>query len=241
MKHRGPKDWNRDPAPLGTIALRKTKGRDGIRVIKVTYRGPAQNHWKPLARHWWEKNKGPVPPGMRVVHLNGDTLDDRPENYGLMTGGHVALLYRRTRKGVQEKMEKRRAVATAEANRLRSLVNRATSWLPTRWYPVDRARRIIFNHPRRQRHQVLQLCGIAIDAQNWRWARRLMRESECPFEAIRGSSLSSPEFSSFIKTDALPGQYEIRPIGRERLDISEAFSRLAEAVRTGVPIDEEAA
>lgn len=233
MRHKGPKNWNRDPALLGTIRIRKTKCRDGVRFIKVTYRGPKQGHWKPLARHWWETNNGPVPAGLRVVHANGNTLDDRPENYTLMSGGQLALLYRRTRDGVQQKMETRRAKATAETNRLRGQIRRATHWLPTRWYAVDPVLRLIFNHPRRQRHQLLQLCGLAVDSTNWRRARTILAQSQLHLLIVRGRELLADEYRTFTRTDDLPTLHAAlnQPAeSRRRHSLAEGLAQLASAV-----------
>ena len=230
MKHQGPKNWSRDPAPLGTVRIRRSKSLDGARFIKVTHLGPKSRRWKPLARHWWEKNKGPVPRGMRVAHLNGRTLDDRPENYGLMTGGQIAVLYRRVRPDVWKKMVERRAAATAEVNRLRGFVKRATSWLATHWYVVDPARRIVFNHPRGARHQALALCGLSGYSVNGRLAPRILRESKLGFIIVRGDALAAPEFSGFARTEELPTIGALLAEPRRRHTMAEALAGLAAAI-----------
>jgi len=91
-----PKAWDREPLRLGSVRIRR-KGHTAIRVIKVTYLGPVQKHWMPLARWWWIHNKGPVPEGQRVVHLNDGKQfdpDELPKNavrevssISLQTGG----------------------------------------------------------------------------------------------------------------------------------------------------------
>ncbi|MBW3609204.1 MAG: hypothetical protein KY463_12770 [Actinobacteria bacterium] len=90
MKAKTPRLWSREPAPIGTVRIHRS-GKSRIRVVKVTHLGPQQNRWRPVALDWWLKNKGPVPEGLRVVHLNGDTLDDRPENYGLLDAAGVGI------------------------------------------------------------------------------------------------------------------------------------------------------
>lgn len=79
--------------PVGTIRIH-ARGRGGLRVRFIKYRtdgGYSAANWMPLARWWWLQNKGDVPAGYRVVHADGDTLNDDPTgaNYELMTPGDV--------------------------------------------------------------------------------------------------------------------------------------------------------
>lgn len=48
----------------------------GYHKIKVA----EPNRWRLYSRYIWEKEKGPIPKGYRVIHINGDMLDDRIEN-----------------------------------------------------------------------------------------------------------------------------------------------------------------
>ena len=196
--------YNRQPYPLGTVRLRP---RERIRYIKVTHLGPKPKRWMPVALHWWLKNKGPVPEGLRVVHLNGDTLDDRPDNYGLMTGGQVVLLYRRVRKGVMEKMIARRARATARSNRERALVRRALEILPTRWYPIDVEKKLIHNEPRKSRRQLLALHSISVEL-NGRISHSRLRAIH-PITFVRGSLLTTPAYAGYRRSDACAEQINI--------------------------------
>jgi hypothetical protein len=50
------------------------------------------------ARWLWEKEVGPIPKGMVVHHINGDKLDDRIDNYKLMTNSAHVKLHNRSRK-----------------------------------------------------------------------------------------------------------------------------------------------
>jgi hypothetical protein len=74
-------------APVGTVRICKptrTRRRPHVR-IKVSDRGPAEARWRYLAVVVWEAAHGPVPHGMRLWHVNGDSLDCRLENLELVT------------------------------------------------------------------------------------------------------------------------------------------------------------
>ena len=115
-----PKRWARDAAPIGAVDTRVR----GVRMIKVRMDGPKSSRWINLARWRWEQLYGPVPPGKRVVHLDGDSLNDDPANYALMTGGEWLVHLRKLRKGMAEKNRRRCSAATAEMNRLRGAIRR---------------------------------------------------------------------------------------------------------------------
>lgn len=168
MKAKTPRLWSREPAPIGTVRIHRS-GKSRIRVVKVTHLGPQQNRWRPVALDWWLKNKGPVPEGLRVVHLNGDTLDDRPENYGLLDAAGVIALYRRLDPRRINPPSRLRAIR--EHNRMRGLLNRQHRWLPTRWYVVDLERRVVINEPRRQRWEAYRDAGLDVGPDSWRGSR----------------------------------------------------------------------
>lgn len=198
----GKKDWKRDAYPLGAIQIRRGKSKDGARFIKVTHLGPKPKRWKPLARWWWEKNKGPVPAGMRVCHKDGDTLNDDPSNYALMTAGEVIQLYWRVRKGVKEKNRERASKGTAAANRDRGVINRALRLLPTRFYCVDPERRLIYNRPHRKLWMVMKDAGLVDDPQHWRLFRKIAGASR--FQFVRGSELAGEKYLGWNKTTEAP-------------------------------------
>jgi hypothetical protein len=123
--------------PIGTIVIRfdkppkRVRGRkrkNGLgpwrgrprRWIKVRDFGPTQYRWTTLARWNWERARGPILPGMRVIHANGDSLDDRLENYRLADAAghlrHYDLLE-------PERVARRRA-ACGRANSARHAANR---------------------------------------------------------------------------------------------------------------------
>lgn len=157
-------------------------------MIKVRKYGPIGRRWIPLAKFTWEQMHGPVPRGKRVTHLDGNTLNDNPANYGLLTPGEVINLYhqldpvmsRENRRG-----EKRRG-ATAAHNRLRGQVRRATSLLPTRWYAANLADRIVYDEPFRSRRRLLARLGVQVEI-NGSISRR--RQAALPFTMHRGHEL----------------------------------------------------
>src|SRR5712692_5291918 len=106
------KDWCRDSLPVGTIRERRRKhGR--VRMIKICLDGPRSRRWVNYAKWWWELHVAPVPAGMRVCHLDGNTLNDKPANYSLMTAGDVAFMWHdRNPEGSQQNYAKCRT-ATA--------------------------------------------------------------------------------------------------------------------------------
>lgn len=146
--------------PLGTIRIIRSK--PPVRRIKIRMEGRPQDKWMDFARHWWIHNRGPVPQGKRVGHLDGDTLNDDPSNLALLDPGDVVFLWHdRDPVGSAQNFEKMRR-ATAERNRMRSVIHRAGNWLPTRWYPVDPVRQLIINRPHRQQWQCFADCGVDV-------------------------------------------------------------------------------
>lgn len=156
QKRRGTKDWNREKLPIGTIRIRRRRNGRRVQMIKVRDAGPKSRRWMNYARHWWLNNRGPIPDGMRVVHYDGDTLNDDPENYKLMTAGDVAFMAREW----DSTLDERNAIACGEAmkecNRLRSRITRFLRYLPSRWYLVDLRRRRVINEPYRSRSALLR-------------------------------------------------------------------------------------
>ncbi len=148
--------------PIGTIRIRNSVGAPPARVIKVASTGRTQDRWMGYARWWWLKNKGPIPAGLRVLHQDGDTLNDDPENLILGTAAdNVFLAHERDPKMSERNFASMRR-GTAEHNRLRSRIRRQTDWLDSRWYPVDHAARLIHNKPQRNRYLVWPAMGFDV-------------------------------------------------------------------------------
>lgn len=163
MGKRGTHDWSKERLPVGTVRIRtRRRGRNVLRVrmIKVRGDGPKGRRWVNYARWWWEQHRGPVPEGCRVVHLDGDPMNDDPENLALLTPGDVAFLCHDRDPDMSKRNYRKLREATRQHNRDRGRVNRALNWLPTYWYPVDAARQLIVNAPRRKRWEVYAEFGI---------------------------------------------------------------------------------
>lgn len=146
-------------APVGAIRL-ATHGKSRHRQIKVRLDGRPQDRWMKLARFWWVRANGSVPAGMRVGHLDGDTLNDDPHNYALFSPGDVISSWHLDHPKESAAQHRRCARGAARHNRERALVDRQRRWLPERWYAVDVPERRIINRPHRERWQVYAAHGV---------------------------------------------------------------------------------
>jgi hypothetical protein len=178
MGKRGKQPWSKKCLPLHSIRVRRERKSSGrgwieVRMIKFRMGGKSGLNWMPLARFTWEQMHGPVPKGMRVVHLDGNTLNDNPANYGLLTAGEVIRLYHCLDREMSEanRWDPRRRAATAASNRLRGQVKRAIGLLPTRWYAADLPRRVVYDQPFRSRRQLAATFGLSVSL-NGRLPRR---------------------------------------------------------------------
>ena len=153
-------------AALGSVMIKTKTSPNGKisrrRQIKVRMDGVPARRWMNLARYWWIRNRGPVPQGMLVAHFNGDALDDDPANYAIFTPGDVLAAHHHDNPRWTARQHKKAAAACGVHNAQRALIHRLRNWLPTRWYPVDPDRRIIFNAPRRERWQIYADAGVQI-------------------------------------------------------------------------------
>lgn len=66
--------------PVGTVRLYRVKGQAPARFIKVRDDGPENDRWEAYAVWLWRRDHGPVPPEHRVMHGDGNTLNDSPGN-----------------------------------------------------------------------------------------------------------------------------------------------------------------
>jgi len=137
--------------PIGTVSVRiRDRGRGyAVRFIKVAMDGPPQQRWKRYARHLWEQANGPIPEGMRVVHVDNDLLNDDLDNLELMTAADVLGLAHVNDPEMSEANFKAMRKGTIRHNKLRAQINRARTWYPDRWYTIDLDRGLICDTPHR--------------------------------------------------------------------------------------------
>ncbi len=154
--------------PVGTVSI-----HDGVRRIKVRMDGPRKDRWMDYALHWWRTNKGPVPEGMRVCHMDLDPLNDDPSNYGLMSAGNVIFTWHDQNPGKSEQNYRKLRAATARFNRESGLTRRALGTFPKdRWLAVDLAgRRIFFDRTWRECWQCYHAFGACDGFQDARCVR----------------------------------------------------------------------
>ena len=88
----------------------KTPQRTNRRYIKVRDDGPPARRFMPYARWLWEKANGPVPRGLVIVHLDGDSMNDDPSNHAPATRAQSLALLRKLRPDV-EKLRRRKSAA----------------------------------------------------------------------------------------------------------------------------------
>lgn len=151
--------------PVGTIVLRTgfDNGRDvQERWIKVRDDGPSPKRWLPYARWWWERNRGPVPEGMGVIHQNGDRLDDDPGNLMVGGPGDRMRLAHRNNPEMSKRNRKSCHQGCADWNRKQGKLNRLKNVLPRYFYPVVPDRRIVLNCPFRRRRTLLAHFGVDV-------------------------------------------------------------------------------
>lgn len=172
---------SREPLPIGTTRVR-WHNRHRVRFIKVAHGGAPHDRWRPFARYLWERHNGPVPAGKRVIHLDGDTLNDSLDNLVAATPGDVAFLAHERDPQMSRDNRAQASFYTAEHNRLRGQINRALNWLPTRWYAVFESDGYAINQPHRSRRQLLQAHGIDAVTLNG----ILPKGVELPFTPMRG-------------------------------------------------------
>jgi hypothetical protein len=65
---------------IGTVVIRRARTGAPTRWIKVREDGPLYRRHIPLARYFWTRHHGPLPPGWIVMHRDGDSLNDDLDN-----------------------------------------------------------------------------------------------------------------------------------------------------------------
>lgn len=192
--------------PVGSVVIRMHNGRQS-RFVKTRMDGQSGRRWKPFARWWWEKNRGPVPAGQLVLHKDGDTMNDDPKNLILGTCGmKLALAHRRDPQWSREQ-HSRAAKACGEWNRLQGRINRATNFLKRYWYPVVDELGVILNVPFRKRKRLLACFGVDVSRYPASGHGK-KRESavqraigSCRAKPVKASELSLRRYSTYCLID----------------------------------------
>jgi hypothetical protein len=201
----------KDPMPVGTVVIRGDRDAAGrrrlTRYIKVRADGPSQKRWTQYSRWWWEKNNGSVPKGHLVLHKDGQTLNDAPENLMIGTCAMKFVLAHQRDATWSKSQHARAAAGTAKDNRRRGRVNRFWNFLKRHWYPVVDSVSVILNVPFRRRKRVLACFGADVSRypRNGHGKKPGTRVQEaiksCRVLPVRGSDFSRFQYSHYCSID----------------------------------------
>lgn len=140
--------------PIGTIRTRITTNGRQVRFVKVSHHGQKRQRWRPLARHWWEHNVGPIPDGHQVCYRDGNSLNDSPPNLVLAREDRIRLIL--SRSPARNRRSNRQRAAVARSNQSRARIANAVL-RPDAWYIVLPQTRAILWAPCRRRTEAKEL------------------------------------------------------------------------------------
>lgn len=142
-----------------TVTYNTQSGK--CQYVKVTT-GQIRFHlnWKPVAVVVWEKERGPVPAGKVIYHINGDPFDHRIENLAAGTFSDRARNWIRNNPEENKAKLQRMIVGAKRARKAKTLGSHVLGFVPTYFYPVDHAAKTILNVPCRDRWRVYVAAGI---------------------------------------------------------------------------------
>lgn len=192
--------------PLLTIVIRKDHGHES-RFIKTKMGGEPGRRWKPFARWWWEKNRGPVPDGHLVLHRDGVELNDDPKNLVLGTPGMKLKLAHERDPEWSREQHGRAAAGCGEWNRKNGRINRGKNFLKSYWYPVVDDLGVILNVPFRKRKRMLASFGVDVSMYpaNGRGKHRgsMVQRAirSCRIRPVRSAELLLRRYSTYCLID----------------------------------------
>jgi hypothetical protein len=193
--------------PIGTIHIKHRTVRKQIRqqrFIKVSHHGAYRNRWRPFARFWWEQHVGSIPEGFQVFHLDGDALNDAPENLILTREQRFAQIF--AIQSDAEKVRKRRqAQAVIKSNRLRAQI-RASQMLPAAWYVVLPASRVIIWRPCKTRGRARRIKPAELIEMCCKVRRRIKARGGQPF--VAGHSIEVLQGAEILRLSDPDGRLE---------------------------------
>jgi len=199
--------------PLGTVVIRKRNGTLA-RFVKTKMGGDAGRRWTHYARWWWEKNRGPVPPGKLVIHADGDQLNDDPKNFVVGTPGVKLDLIHKRDPEWSRWQHRRAARKCGDFNRARGRANRASNFLKTWWYPVVDEMSVILNVPFRKRKRLLagfgvDVSGYPMNGHGKKPSSRVQRALKaCPVRPTKSAELSLRRYSTYCLVDPLTRSFQ---------------------------------
>jgi hypothetical protein len=206
-----------DPAPLGTIVIRagrvEASGRVGARriirsrYIKIRMEGLTGLRWMAYARWWWEKNKGPIPAGLMVLHRNGDSLDDSPENLFLGGPGDKIRLAHKLDPEMSRLNRESCREGTRRFNRLAGKLARIQRPTPCHWYPVVDDVMVVIDLPNRSRRRLLMALGADTSglSRNGRGSAYAKAGEQVGVRLARGRDLGVGLLGNYLRIDPESG------------------------------------
>lgn len=192
--------------PIGTVVVRNDfqNGRlTHLRWIKVSETGPMHKRWKPYARWWWEKHRGPVPPGKSVIHVNGNQMDDSPGNLTVGDSGDRIKLAHKNNPLMSKRNRRSCGMGTAEFNRKTGKLSRLKKVLPRYWYPIVEQDRVILNCPFRSRRLLLAHFGANVKKipKSGRGPEVTKAEHQAEIRTIQGVELNEAPYLTYVRID----------------------------------------
>lgn len=139
--------------PIGTISIR-IDGGVPRRFIKLSHHGHWRSRWRPLARHRWESQVGPIPAGYRVEFRDSLSLHDELENLVLTRADRFKVLLQRPNASRNQKVKRRSALQKSNRDRVRVADSQLKPWA---WYVVLPLSKAIVWVPHRNRKEAREL------------------------------------------------------------------------------------
>jgi predicted Zn-ribbon and HTH transcriptional regulator len=130
---------------VGTITIRHDKPPKRLRYrknakpgrarryIKVRDDGPPHRRYEVYARYVYEQNYGPIPPGLVVIHKDGDTMNDDPQNL-LLTDYAGSLAHRKALDPCAERVRLKQLRKCQKDRRAQESIKREKLGRPVRLY-----------------------------------------------------------------------------------------------------------
>ncbi len=205
--------------PVGAVVTRLQwcNGRPiKERWIKVSDNGPSRRRWMPYARWWWEKNNGAVPCGKLVLHRNGKSHDDQPENLILGGPGDRFRIWHERNKNGSAKNHAACGASARERNRRVSREFLIKNINPRYWYPVLKGKKVILNLPFRRSWNILRAFGVDDSKYNTDAFPSQEAIAESPVLPVEGKELLR-SYGAYFRVDPAMGVASGPRRGRERL------------------------